>query len=88
MVAREPTSGETGDIEYFYTEVYEVTMSTNDTVTLPDFTTTANLVRYYGLKRSDLSEVTFTVNNNVLTLSSAGLTNIPLIIFAAGIKAT
>ena len=88
MVARTPTSLKGADIQVGYWDVNEVQMSTNDTVTLPDYSASAGLVSVMVVKKSDMTTVTASYLNNVVTLTQAGLTNINLIIFVAGVKAS
>ena len=88
MVSRTADVVESDDVVSYVYFVYKVTMSTNDTVTIAELTSSVAVTRFYGVKASDLSEVTMTAANNVLTLTSAALTNIPIVIFGAGTKAT
>jgi hypothetical protein len=87
MVARTPTSLKSDDIEVGYWEVLEAEVSTNDTVTLSNFKSSADPDQHLVLKKSDRSTVTHTVANNVITITQGALTNIDVIIFAAGVKA-
>jgi len=61
--------------------VFEATVSTDDTITLGDLTAinSAHLA-----KKSDGTEVTYTIATNVITVTGAGLTNVPVVGFAIG----
>jgi len=87
MVARTPTSLKSDDIEVGYWEVLEAEVSTDDTVTLSNFKNSAAPDQVLVLKKSDRSTVTYTAANNVLTITDPPLTNVDVIIFAAGVKA-
>ena len=87
MVARTPTSLKNDDIEVGYWEVLEAEVSTNDTVTLSNFKNSAAPDQSLVLKKSDRSTVTHTAAYNVLTITQPTLTNVDVIIFAAGVKA-
>jgi hypothetical protein len=60
---------------------FEATVSTDDTVTLGSM---ASLLNAKLLKKSDGTEVTCTVATNVVTVTGAGLTNIPVVGIAYG----
>lgn len=68
-------------------DVYEVEVSTSDTITLGEYSTSQNLDAVKLIKKSDRSDVTTTISNNEITVTGAGLTNIKCILFAAGIEA-
>jgi hypothetical protein len=60
---------------------FEATVSTDDTITLGDFTTVLGAAL---LKKSDGSAITCSVATNVLTITQATTTNVPVIGFAYG----
>jgi hypothetical protein len=60
---------------------FEATVSTDDTVTLGDL---ADILGAALFKKSDGSAVTFTEATNVITITGAGLTNVPIVGFAYG----
>jgi hypothetical protein len=60
---------------------FEATVSTDDTVTLGDL---ADILGAALFKKSDGSSVTFTEATNVITITGAGLTNVPIVGFAYG----
>jgi hypothetical protein len=62
--------------------IFEATVSTTNTVTLDDLTTIANALIS---KKSDGSNVAFTKATNVLTITEAAQTNVPVTIFAVGV---
>jgi len=62
-------------------ETFEATVSTDDTVTLGDFTT----ITYAKIvKKADGSDITCTINGAVLTITQATTTNAPAVGFAFG----
>jgi len=86
MVERAETVIERGDIVVTAAVlkkrlVFEATVSTDDTITLGDLSAinSAHLA-----KKSDGSEVTCTIATNVITVTGAGLTNVPVVGFAIG----
>jgi len=87
MVDR-PESGLRGkDVKYYYWKVYEVEVSQNDTITLPEFSTTENL-KFAALNRNDTGAiVTCTyADNNIVTVTGAS-TNLVCTLYAFGRKA-
>lgn len=87
MVGRTPVSEKVSDIKYFGYGVYTVVVTTSDTITLDDFVTTENLKLYTILKNSDGSALTATVLNNVVTVTSAAITDQECTLFAFGVRA-
>jgi hypothetical protein len=62
-------------------ETFETPVSTDDTIPRGNFTTLA----YAKLcKKSDGSDVTCTTATNVITVTGAGLTDVPVVGFAYG----
>jgi hypothetical protein len=55
---------------------FETTVTTNDTIPISEFTALASA---HLAKKSDGSEVTCTVATNVITVTGAGLTDIPVV---------
>jgi len=87
MVERTETVIERGDIVVTAAVlkkrlVFEATVSTDDTIKLGDLTTVHSA---HLAKKSDGSEVTCTVATNVITVTGAGLTDVPVIGFAIGV---
>ncbi len=72
---------ETGITGYFCT--YLVTLSTNDTFKARDLLLVQGAV---GLKITDWTPVTLTYAGNVVTLTSAGLTAVPVVVLVGGQK--
>jgi len=60
---------------------FEATVSTNDTITLGDL---SDILGAAVLKKSDGSAVTFTEATNVITITQAALTDVPVVGFAYG----
>ena len=60
---------------------FEATVSTDNTITLGNLTDILGAALF---KKSDGSVVTFTETTNVITVTSAGLTNVPIVGFAYG----
>jgi phosphotransferase system IIA component len=60
---------------------FEAIVSTDDTITLGDFTTVLGAAL---LKKADGSAITCTVATNVLTVTQATTTNVPIVGFAYG----
>jgi len=87
MVDRAEAGLKGKDVEYYHWHVYEVEVSQNDTVTLPEFSTTENLKVAVINKKSDGSAVTCTyAANNVVTVTGAG-TDMACVLYAFGRKA-
>ncbi len=86
MVDRSETLCKVADVKYYAWGVYDVEVSQNDTVTLGDFVTSSNLSKAVLMRKSDGSELTCTVANNVITVTSAA-TNAICVLFAFGVKA-
>jgi hypothetical protein len=63
-------------------EVANPGVSTDDTVTLGDFTTIASV---HLCKKSDGAEIACTKATNVITVTEAALTNVAAIGFAVGV---
>jgi hypothetical protein len=61
--------------------IFEATVSTDDTVTLGDL---LDILGAAVFKKSDGSAVTFTEATNVITITQATLTNVPVVGFAYG----
>ena len=61
--------------------IYEATVSTDDIVTLEDFDTLDVAVCY---KKGDHSLIACTKATNVVTITGAGLTTEPIVIFVMG----
>ncbi len=60
---------------------FEATVSTDDTVTLGEMST----ISYAKVcKKADGADVTCTIGTNVVTITGAGLTNVPVVGFAYG----
>jgi hypothetical protein len=86
MVVRTSTSLKSDDIEIGFWEVLEAEVSQNDTVTLSNFKDSAAPDQHLVVRKSDRSTVTHTISNNVITITHA-ITDVDVIIFAAGVKA-
>jgi hypothetical protein len=65
----------------------EAEMSQNDTITIGDFTASSNIPFAAIVKQSDGTQLTCTISNNVVTLTSPVVANTRVIIFAMGIAA-
>lgn len=87
MVDRTESELKGDTIEVGIWRVYEVQVSTNDTITLDAFTASANLDNVMLCKKSDRTEVTTSITNNVVDVTGAGLTNVDCILFAIGVAA-
>jgi len=61
--------------------VFEATVSTDDTITLDNLTAIQNALL---TKKSNGSNVTFSKATNVITVTEAALTNVPVVGFAIG----
>lgn len=61
---------------------FEATVSTDDTITLSDLTTINGAAL---LKRSDGSAITCTVATNVITVTQAATTDVPIVGIAIGV---
>ena len=61
--------------------LFTATVTSNDTVTLSNFTDVLNV---YVVRLSDNSEATATVATNVVTITQAGLVTDKILIFAQG----
>lgn len=59
-------------LNYLRVEFGEVTVSLNDTVTLGSFDSTVAILNAYLMKKSDGTQMTATIANNVLTVTGAG----------------
>jgi hypothetical protein len=60
---------------------FEATVSTDDTITLGDL---SDILGAAVLKKSDGTSVTFTEATNVITITQASLTDVPIVGFAYG----
>jgi hypothetical protein len=60
---------------------FEAIVSTDDTITLGDL---ADILGAGLFKKADGTSVTFTEATNVITVTSAALTNVPVVGFAYG----
>jgi hypothetical protein len=60
---------------------FEATVSTDDTVTLGDLT---DILGAAVFKKSDGTAITFTEATNVITITQATTTNVPVVGFAYG----
>jgi len=80
-----PSLKKKADVEYLAWAVYEVTVSQNDTITLPEFVNNVTLAQALLIQESDGATVTTTKSNNIVTVTQA-VSNLPCILFAAGIK--
>lgn len=73
---------------YFLAEFGEATISTNDTVTFDTISTDAgSLIRAHFIRKSTGGIVACTEATNVATIIPAGLTNVPCVYIAYGVKA-
>ena len=61
--------------------IYTATVTSNDTVTLDDFT---DILNWYVINLADNSEATATQATNVLTITQAGLTTQKIQIWVQG----
>ena len=61
--------------------IFYATVTTNDTVTLSNFT---DIINRYVIDLSDNSEATATIATNVVTVKEAGLVTQKVLIFAQG----
>ena len=88
VVDRPETRLKGKDVEYYGWAVYDVTVSpaAGDTVTLGDFSATTDLKLAKIVQKSDGSEVTTAIANNVVTTSGLG-TDLLCVLFAFGVKA-
>lgn len=66
--------------------IYEVEMSQNDSTTLSEFDSSSNLEQALLVKMEDGSEMTSSINGNVVTATGTG-TNVDCHLFAYGKKA-
>ena len=87
MVARNSEDGKAEDIKYFASGKYTVIFTTNDTYTASDFIDTENLKFAAIIKNVDGSELTNSVTNNVITCTSAAVTDAECTVFIFGVKA-
>ncbi len=87
MGARNAINLRGSDIEVGRWDVYDVQVSTNDTITLAEYDTGSSLSQVLLFKKSDRSTVTQTSALNVITVTQAGLTNIDCLLFVAGVSA-
>ena len=87
MVARTPDVLKGDEIEVGIWNVYEVEVSTNDTIPCSEFDSSVALDIRTLVKKSDRTAVTTTVALNVITVTGAGLTNEKCILFVSGVSA-
>jgi len=71
---------------YFAAEFGEVEVSNADTITFSNFDSAQNLLNKYLMKKSDGTEMTGSISNNVVTISGSG-TNIDCVYMVYGYKA-
>jgi hypothetical protein len=88
MVDRNVNLKKIADIKYYAAALYdEVTVSTGDTITPSDFNSTENLKTAVIRRNSDGSEITCTILLNVITVTTAALTNVECTVFVFGRRA-
>lgn len=59
-------------------------LNTNDTLTFPDITT---VLAFQGYKASDMTTpITGTISGNVVTITTAALTNVTAVAIVTGVK--
>jgi len=86
MVARTASQLKSDEIEVGAWVVYEVEVSTNDTITLSDFISSQALDQALLIKKSDRTSITRTIANNVITVTQVGITNVDCLLFVAGVE--
>jgi len=87
MVSRDALNLRGSDIDVGRWDVYDVQVSTNDTINLSEYDTGQNLSQVRLFKKSDRSTVTTTDALNVITVFQVGLTNVDCLLFVAGVGA-
>lgn len=86
MVARTPTIYQTKDSFYTRLQYGEVQVTTNDTVTLPEFDDASTIWTFALFKMENGAEVTCTTALNVATVTSLGILDAPCFYVAYGLK--
>jgi hypothetical protein len=86
MVDRSYNIKRKDEVEYYLWQVLDTEMSQNDTVTLGEFLSTTAILIDTLVRKDTGVELTSTIANNVITMTSAG-TNLKVVIFAFGVKA-
>jgi len=86
MVDRSYNIKRKDEVEYYLWQVLEAEMSQNDTVTVGEFLSTTPILIDTLVRKDTGVELTSSIANNVITMTSAG-TNLKVVIFAFGVKA-
>ena len=86
MVDRSYNIKRKDEVEYYLWQVLDTEMSQNDTVTVGGFLSTTPILIDTLVRKDTGVELTSTIANNVITMTSAG-TNLKVVIFAFGVKA-
>jgi hypothetical protein len=86
MVDRSATLNKIEDVKVYACGLYDVQVSIGDTVTLSEFSNSTTLLRAVLNRKDTGAEVTCTVSNNVVTITSAG-TNLNCKLYVYGVKA-
>ena len=86
MVDRSYNIKRKDEVEYYLWQVLDTEMSQNDTVTVGEFLSTTVILIDTLVRKDTGVELTSSIANNVITMTSAG-TNLKVVIFAFGVKA-
>jgi len=86
MVDRSYNIKRKDEVEYYLWQVLDTEMSQNDTVTVGEFLSTTAILIDTLVRKDTGVELTSSIANNVITMTSAG-TNLKVVIFAFGVKA-
>jgi len=86
MVDRSYNIKRKDEVEYYLWQVLDTEMSQNDTVTVGEFLSTTPILIDTLVRKDTGVELTSSIANNVITMTSAG-TNLKVVIFAFGVKA-
>lgn len=86
MTARTPTTYQTKDSFYTRLQYGSVEVTTNDTITLPDFDDATTIWLFALYKMENGAAVTCTTALNVATVTSAGISDAPCFYIAYGLK--
>ena len=86
MVDRSYNIKRKDEVEYYLWQVLDTEMSQNDTVTVGGFLSTTPILIDTLVRKDTGVELTSSIANNVITMTSAG-TNLKVVIFAFGVKA-
>lgn len=84
MVSRTPTMLRGDEVEYYGWNVYQVQVSKDDVVTLPEFKSSVTLSKAVLISEVNGAEITCTAALNVITVTGTA-TNVDCILFAFGV---